>query len=140
MLIQQLFTLSILIFHYWTVFHGPETTNKKEICSEFQNFVHQISINFCAAESNPSTFTAVHWGRRKLDALLQVHSPDITEEKLWTAKIEEENKSIKCDGKRRVTKPAGSYVGYFHSIWETNEKAFVIFLLFFLQYLSILVT
>lgn len=82
MLIEQLFALSILIFHYWTVFHGPETTGKKEIHSEFQNFVYEISINFCAAGSNPPTFTAVHWGRRKLEALLQVHSPDIAKEKL----------------------------------------------------------
>lgn len=64
MLIEQPFTVSIVIFHYWTVFYAPETTGRKEIHSELQNFVHQISINFCVAESNPSTCTAVHWGRR----------------------------------------------------------------------------
>lgn len=123
MLIKKLFTLSIVIFHYWTVFHGPETTVKKfTVNFRTLSIKFLCCINFCVAESNFSTFTAVHRGRRKLNALLQIHSPDITKEKRWRANIEEENKSIKCDGKRRDSKPARSYAGYFHSIWETNGK------------------
>lgn len=141
MLVEQLYTLSILIFRYWTLLHGPETTDKKD---------KSVMVNFRTLSTNPVPIFVLQ------KAILQLLQQYIRAEDNWMYFY----KSIlltllkrSCEQQRLKKKTSqlnmmvveesqcqqATYVGYFHLIHENKAKGFVFFLSFSLQYLYSLV-
>lgn len=138
---EQLYTLRILIFHYWTILHGPETTDKnvKSLTVNFrtlstnsvpifvlQQVIFQHLQQYIGAEDNQMYFY-----KYILLTLLKrsCEQQRVKKKTSWlNVTVIEESQCQQA-----------TYVSYFHLMHENNKKGFVFLLSFFLQCLSILV-
>lgn len=121
MLIEQLHTLSILVFHYWTLLHGPETRDKND---------KSLTVNFRTLSTNPVPIFVLH------KAILQLLQQYIGEEDNWMYFYKYILLTLlkrSCDQQRlkkktsqldrRVTAPVGYLCGLFpFDSWEQCKR------------------